>query len=158
MGEEGTHAYFGRVIAESGTPIFTRSVDDAIECTNVVMEDLGCKTVAELLQIDAQRLFEASSLISLLLRLIIRIAFDNPTCPRPRKGTRAMSELKACHSENKRNADGEERLESYGPRSKLIGQAVPQIRQAEVLTEADGEPWKIVDWDRTYFLIKFYMP
>lgn len=65
MGEEGTHAYFGRVIAESGTPIFTRSVDDAIECTNVVMEDLGCKTVAELLQIDAQRLFEASSLISL---------------------------------------------------------------------------------------------
>ena len=69
-----------------------------------------------------------------------------------------MSELKACHSESKRNADGEERLESYGPRSKLIGQAVPQIRQAEVLTEADGEPWKIVDWDRTYFLIKFYMP
>ena len=45
---EGSHRYFHRVIAQSGSPLFTRSTEEAIACTNELMELLGCKTVAEL--------------------------------------------------------------------------------------------------------------
>ena len=49
---EGSHKYFRRVIAESGSPVFTRSPEEAIACTNEVMEILDCKTVEDLLKID----------------------------------------------------------------------------------------------------------
>ncbi len=62
---EGSHAYFRRVIAESGAPVFTRSTEQAIRCTNEVMEILGCKTVADLQKIDVNRLVEASGVLAL---------------------------------------------------------------------------------------------
>ena len=62
---EGSHEYFGRVIAESGSPSLTRSPEEAIECTNELMEVLGCKTAADLQAIDADKVFEASAAISL---------------------------------------------------------------------------------------------
>jgi para-nitrobenzyl esterase len=62
---EGSHAYFRRVIAESGSPVFTRSSEQAIECTNEVMESLGCKTVADLQKIDAAELVTAASALFL---------------------------------------------------------------------------------------------
>ena len=37
---EGTHQYFKRVIAQSGSPAFCRSTEQAIECTNILMEVL----------------------------------------------------------------------------------------------------------------------
>ena len=61
----GAQAYFSRVIAESGTPALTRSTEQAIACTNELMEALGCSTVADLMAIDARTLKEASSAISL---------------------------------------------------------------------------------------------
>ena len=62
---KGSHAYIKRVIAESGTPMLTRSSEVAIECTDKLMESIGCKTVAELMKLDAEKLFEASAAITL---------------------------------------------------------------------------------------------
>lgn len=53
---EGSHAYFKRVIAQSGSHLQTRSPEQAITCTNRVMEALGCKTVADLLKVDPGKL------------------------------------------------------------------------------------------------------
>lgn len=52
---KGSHRYFKRVIAMSGSPVFTRSTEDAIVCTNELMEALGCKTVADLKQVDIKK-------------------------------------------------------------------------------------------------------
>ena len=62
---KGSHAYFKRVIAQSGSPTQTRSTEEAIGCTNELIDALGCKTVAELQKIDAQKLMEASALLFL---------------------------------------------------------------------------------------------
>ena len=63
---EGAQKYFHRVIAESGTPVFTRSVEESIACTNEVMEKLGCKTVADLQKVDVEEfLHEAGALLGL---------------------------------------------------------------------------------------------
>lgn len=63
---KGSHQYFNKVIALSGTPGLSRSTEAAIACTNELMEALGCKTVADLQKIDAQKLVSvASELLSL---------------------------------------------------------------------------------------------
>ena len=49
---DGAQRYFSKVIAQSGSPVFTRSTAEAIACTNEVMEALGAKTVADLQGID----------------------------------------------------------------------------------------------------------
>ncbi|MBQ9614604.1 MAG: carboxylesterase family protein [Lachnospiraceae bacterium] len=53
---EGSHAYFKRVIAQSGSHMQTRSPEQAIRCTDQVMEELGCKTAADLMKIGAEEL------------------------------------------------------------------------------------------------------
>ena len=53
---EGAKAYFQRVIAQSGSHMQTRSPEQAIACTNQVMEALGCRSVANLLKVDAGEL------------------------------------------------------------------------------------------------------
>ena len=62
---EGSHTYFKRLIAESGSVNLTRSPQEAIECTNKLMDALGCKTVADLLKVDGERLQQASAVIFL---------------------------------------------------------------------------------------------
>ena len=54
----GSQQYFKRVIAQSGAPAQTRSAEQAIACTNSLMEKLGCKTVADLLKISADDLMK----------------------------------------------------------------------------------------------------
>ena len=62
---EGSHNYFQRVIAQSGSVCFSRSEAEAIACTNKVMSALGCKTVADLQKVDVQKLVEAGDVIDL---------------------------------------------------------------------------------------------
>ena len=57
---EGSHAYFKRVIAQSGSHMQTRSTEQAIRCTEQIMEALGCKSVADLLKVDAKKLVETA--------------------------------------------------------------------------------------------------
>ena len=58
---QGSHAYFQHVIAQSGSPVFTRSPEEAIACTNEMMEYLGCKTVADLQKTDYDMFLKAAS-------------------------------------------------------------------------------------------------
>ena len=57
----GSQKYFKRLIAESGSVNQTRSPEEAIECTNKLMDVLGCKTVADLLKVSGDKLLEASA-------------------------------------------------------------------------------------------------
>ena len=58
---KGSHQYFKKVIALSGNPGLSTSTEAAIACTNELMEALGCKTVADLKKIDAQKLVGVAS-------------------------------------------------------------------------------------------------
>ncbi len=62
---KGSHAYFKRVIAESGSPVFTRSTEEAIACTNELMEKLGCKTVADLQKLDVRKFVDEADMLTL---------------------------------------------------------------------------------------------
>ena len=62
---EGSHKYIKRVIAQSGGPSITVATEEAIACTNEVMEILGCKTVADLNKVDAENLLKASAVTGL---------------------------------------------------------------------------------------------
>ena len=62
---KGSQKYFHRVIAQSGTPLFTRSAEEAIGCTNELLDILGCKSVSELRKLDAAELVKASSALAL---------------------------------------------------------------------------------------------
>ena len=58
---KGSHEYFQKVIAQSGSPAFCRSTEQAIECTDKIMEGLGCTTVADLMKIDADKIVAVAS-------------------------------------------------------------------------------------------------
>ncbi len=58
---EGSHKYFKRVIAQSGTPVLSRSIEQSINDTNKLMERLGCKTVADLQKVDVDKIIEATA-------------------------------------------------------------------------------------------------
>ena len=62
---EGSHKYFKRVIAESGSPVLTRSTEQAIQCTNELMNILGCETVADLQKVDVAKLVKESAVLGL---------------------------------------------------------------------------------------------
>ncbi|WP_303668732.1 carboxylesterase/lipase family protein [Selenomonas ruminantium] len=56
---EGSHKYFKRVIAQSGTPVLSKTTKQAIDDTNEFMAILGCKTVADLQKIEVEKLLAA---------------------------------------------------------------------------------------------------
>ena len=55
---KGSQKYFKRVISQSGAPAQTRSAEQAIAVTNKLMEAFGCKTVADLLKVSAEKFAE----------------------------------------------------------------------------------------------------
>ena len=55
---KGSHQYIKRLIAESGSPTITISTEEALECTNEIMNTLGCKTVAELQKVDVEKFMQ----------------------------------------------------------------------------------------------------
>jgi len=50
------HKYFKRAITMSGSPVMTRSTEQAIAVTDKIMEALGCKTVADLQKVSPRKL------------------------------------------------------------------------------------------------------
>ena len=58
---EGSHAYFKRIIAQSGASALSRSEEQAIACTTAIMAALGCDTVADLQKMPVQALVEAAA-------------------------------------------------------------------------------------------------
>ena len=63
---KGSHQYFKRVISQSGAPNQTRTPEQAIDCTNKVMEALGCKTVADLQKISAEQKDEMNTFLGVV--------------------------------------------------------------------------------------------
>lgn len=55
--------YFRRVIAQSGSPVFTRSTEEAIDNTNELLEALKCKTVADLLALPPEQVAEVAGAV-----------------------------------------------------------------------------------------------
>ena len=82
---KGSHAYFKRVIAQSGSPTLTRSPEEAIDCTKVMMEVLGCKTAADLMK-------ELDTCLVQLEEMIYRI---NATNMKTVKDGRTLTEMMA---------------------------------------------------------------
>ena len=62
----GSHQYFKRVIAESGSPAMSRSTEQAIEITDELMDAVGLKTVADLRKLDPEALVKAAGDVFLL--------------------------------------------------------------------------------------------
>ena len=62
----GAQQYFNRLIAQSGSVNLTRSPEQAVKWTDKLMEALGCKTVADLLKVDAETLLETASALLFL--------------------------------------------------------------------------------------------
>ena len=56
---KGSHKYFKRVIAQSGTPVLSKTTKQSIDDTNEFMDILGCKTVADLQKTDVEKLLVA---------------------------------------------------------------------------------------------------
>ena len=57
----GSQQYFKKVIAQSGAPGQTNSVEESIAATNDLMKALGCKTVADLMKLDARTLVDSAA-------------------------------------------------------------------------------------------------
>ena len=58
---KGSQQYFKKVIAQSGAPSQMNSVEESISTTNDLMEALGCKTVADLMKVDARTLIDTAA-------------------------------------------------------------------------------------------------
>ena len=56
---KGSHKYFKRVIAQSGTPVLSKTIEQNIADTNEFMDNLGCKTVADLQKVEVEKLLAA---------------------------------------------------------------------------------------------------
>ena len=63
---EGSHRYFKRVIAQSGSPAFCRSTEQSVACTNALLEALGCKTVADLMNTDVDKIVQTASAVLMM--------------------------------------------------------------------------------------------
>lgn len=75
----GAQQYFRRLIAESGSVNLTRSPEEAIACTEKLMEALDCKTVADLLKVDGEKLLETANALLFLRQFPERDGIHLPT-------------------------------------------------------------------------------
>ena len=75
----GSQQYFHRLIAQSGSVNLTRSTEEAIACTEKLMEALDCKTVADLVKVDGEKLLETASAMLFLHQFPERDGIHLPT-------------------------------------------------------------------------------
>ena len=78
---KGSQQYFGKVISQSGAPSQTCSLEESAACTNDLMEALGCKTVAELLKTDAEKLVDVGGDVVTLRLFPVRDGIHLPLEP-----------------------------------------------------------------------------
>ena len=78
---KGSQQYFKKVIAQSGAPSQTNSLEEATQCTDELMEALGCKTVADLKKVDAQKLVDTAGEVILLRIFPVRDGSHLPLDP-----------------------------------------------------------------------------
>ena len=69
---KGGQQYFRKVIAQSGAPSQTNSLEESIATTNDFMAALGCKTVADLMKLDARTLVNTAAQVIALRMFPVR--------------------------------------------------------------------------------------
>lgn len=77
----GSQEYFQKVIAQSGAPAQTNSVEESIASTNDLMAALGCKTVADLMKLDARTLVDSAAAVIALRMFPVRDGIVLPVDP-----------------------------------------------------------------------------
>ena len=58
---QGSQQYFQKVIAQSGAPCQTNSVEEAVAAANDLMDALGCQSVADLKKVDGRTLVDTAA-------------------------------------------------------------------------------------------------
>ena len=96
-----SHQYISKVIALSGNPCLSTSAENAIAATNELMEELDCKTVADLQKIDAQELVAAATELIPLRTVPERDGRLLPTNPWEAVANGAVRDITYLHGVNK---------------------------------------------------------
>ncbi len=68
----GSQQYFQKVIAQSGAPCQSNSLEESIATTNDLMAALDCKTVADLMKLDARTLIDTAAEVVALRMFPVR--------------------------------------------------------------------------------------
>ena len=149
---KGSQQYFQKIIAQSGTPAITQSTEENIECTNGIMEKLGCKTVADLQKVDVKKLVEATGTIFTLRTFPERDGKLLPLDPHEAYANGAAKNitfLQGCNRDEMNFfalAMGEEVFKAWAAERKA--KKVAQMTEEEValvnsyLSEQQGEDWE----------------
>ena len=155
----GSQKYFKRLIAESGSVNQTRSPEEGIEGTNKLMEALGCKTVADLLKVDGDKLLETATAVNFAHQMPERDGRILPTDTFAAYANGAAKDLEilvGCNKDEmnffaKLPADEKALVDSFmndvkgdyfQPDSSLLSQSwfnVPIIKLSECQTKAGGK-------------------
>ena len=98
---KGAHQYFNKVIALSGNPCLSISTENAIATTNELMEELDCKTVADLQKVDAQKLVEVATEVAPLRNVPVRDGRLLPLDPWKAIANGAVKDITYLHGVNK---------------------------------------------------------
>ena len=176
---KGSQQYFQKVIAQSGAPSQTNSLEESIATTNDFMKALGCKTVADLMRLDARTLVDTAAQTIALRMFPVRdgriLPFD-PWEAYENGIAKDITFLQGCNKDEMNcfvadwTVEGFKAWAADRKTKKYAQQLTPEERakiesyckQVRVFDEFDIHPAKesevkIVDWDKTYFLTKYYM-
>ena len=99
---KGSQQYFKKVIAQSGSPMVTSSLEEATACTNKLMEALGCKTVADLKKLDVRKLVDTADEVLTLRILPVRDGRHlplNPFAAYANGATKDIAFLQGCNKD-----------------------------------------------------------
>ena len=139
----GSQKYFKRLIAESGSVNQTRSPEEGIEGTNKLMEALGCKTVADLLKVDGDKLLETATAVNFAHQMPERDGKYLPTDTfvagrKQEKYAKLPADEKALVDSYMNDVKGD----YFQPDSSLLSQSwfnVPIIKLSECQTMGGGK-------------------
>jgi para-nitrobenzyl esterase len=143
---KGSHRYFKRVIAQSGAPAQTRSAEQAIACTNSLMEKLGCKTVADLQKISAEDIMKVwAPILGLYSALGIRTMPERDGIHLPLNPWEAYANGAAKDIEFLQGCDKDEMNTFMGALGEEAWNAWAKERTAEKLAQLTNEEKALVE-------------
>ena len=143
---KGSHQYFQRVITQSGSPSQARTPEQAIVCTEKVMEVLGCKTVADLMEVSAEKLAEVwTDLYGFFQKLGIRTFPEKDGRYLPLDTWKAYADGAAKDIEFLQGCNKDEMNTFLGVVGEDVWNAWAEGRLAEKLTQLTDREKELVD-------------
>ena len=143
---KGSHQYFQRVITQSESPSQARTPKQAIVCTEKVMEVLGCKTVADLMEVSAEKLAEVwTDLYGFFQKLGIRTFPEKDGQYLPLDTWKAYADGAAKDIEFLQGCNKDEMNTFLGVVGEDVWNAWAEGRLAEKLTQLTDREKELVD-------------